>query len=483
MKEKSLVKNSIYNVVYKFVNVIYPLITTMYISHIFLADGVGKIASMQNIVQYFVMFASLGIPSYGIREIAKVRNNPEELNGIYSELLLINAVATTACIVAFYSMVFCFDYFETNRSYYCVLGLNIVLNYLNIDWLFQGIEEYYYITKRNIIVKLTLLILIFVCIRDKDDLFLYLLLIVFATAGNYIFNLYYSLKLGIRGRFLKCSVKNHIKPIVYLLCITISVELYTMIDTTMMTFMCDAKCIGYYSSSIKMIKMIVTVVTAVSGVLLPRLSYYLKCNDFESCKRLLTKANNVLFVLVIPSVGGIFCIADDLILIILGESFLPAALTMKLLSILIIIIGLSNLFTSQILMTYGAEKKIMFCTILGAVVNVVMNIILIPVLEQNGAAIASVIGEFIVMTMAFLCSRKYIKYKVDVSSLIKEIVGTVVMVLVIREINGAGIQVLFRLFLELIIGVTVYFTTCFLLRNMVVIDMLVSFLKINKQGE
>lgn len=152
-KSNSLFNNSIYNVLYKLLNVIFPLVSSAYVSHVLLAVGVGRIASAQNIAQYFVLVAALGLPNYGTREIAKVRDDNGMKNETFSELFLINLVSTILCSVAYYGLILGNKFFDSNRSLYLIVGLSIVFNAINIDWLYQGLEDYKYIAARSFAIK------------------------------------------------------------------------------------------------------------------------------------------------------------------------------------------------------------------------------------------------------------------------------------------------------------------------------------------
>ena len=135
-KEKSLVKNSIFSVAYKLINVLFPLITAIYTARVLTATGVGKVAYAQNIVMYFATIAALGIPNYGTREMAKLRNNSQKMNVMFSELLLINTISTTVCLIVYVSLIFSISLFHTNIYLYTAAGLAIAFNYLNVDWVY-----------------------------------------------------------------------------------------------------------------------------------------------------------------------------------------------------------------------------------------------------------------------------------------------------------------------------------------------------------
>ena len=223
MKESSLARNSMFFVFYKLLTVLFPLITVSYVSQVLLASGVGKVSSAQNIVQYFVLIASLGIPNYGIREIAKVRNDSSNVNKVFSELFSINSISTGLCTIIYYVIVLNSKYFTIEKNLYLLIGLTIILNFFNVDWFYQGIEEYSYITKRSFVVKIISLILLLVFVRESGDYLVYALIYIIGIAGNNFINCINLKKYGIKFSLSNTNVRRHIKPVFVLLCTTLKI--------------------------------------------------------------------------------------------------------------------------------------------------------------------------------------------------------------------------------------------------------------------
>ena len=174
--QQSIAKNAIFNILYKALNVFFPFISASYVSHILLSSGDGKVAYAQNIAQYFVLLAPLGLKTYGVKQIAKNRNDKYKRNKKFSELFLINFVSTTIFSLIYYIIIFNSSYFEENRLLFCVTGLAIVFNYINIDWFYEGIEQYAYIAIRSFIIKLVSLIMLFIFVKSPSDYVIYALI-------------------------------------------------------------------------------------------------------------------------------------------------------------------------------------------------------------------------------------------------------------------------------------------------------------------
>lgn len=476
MNRKSLVENSLFNVLYKCLNIVFPLLTAGYVSRVLLPSGVGKVAYAQNIAQYFVLIAALGLPNYGTREISKARNDVKICNKIFSELFFLNALSTLICLLLYYMLIIVMPFFYSNQLLYMVTGLSILLNFLNVDWFYQGTEQYQYIAIRSFVIKLISLVSIFVFVRKQSDYIVYALIFALAGAGNNIYNVLHLRKENVRIVINELNIRTHVKPVLLLLGTTIAIELYTLLDTTMIGMFCVDESVAYYSYSMRIVKTVIVVVAAIGGVLLPRLSMYYVQNQLEECKMLVNKVLEILLYLFIPAGIGIIVCASDIIRIMYGEAFLPSVITLRIEALLIYALGFSNLFGTQVLLTFGKEKQLLIAAIIGAGSNVLLNFFLIRMLQQNGAAIASIISESLVTVMTFCWARKCIDIRVNLKNLLSSILASVLMAIVIVMISHFIENVLVRLLISICLGGLVYLVVTISMKN-TVIKMLKVFIK------
>lgn len=470
MSQKSLAKNSLFFMCYKLLGVVFPLITVSYISQVLLANGVGKVSSAQNIVQYFVLIAALGIPNYGIREAAMVRENTKQRSILFSELFSINFISTTVCLIAYYLMVSKLTIYRNEITLYLVAGINIFLNYFNVDWFYQGLEEYSYITKRSFIIKIVSLVLLFTFVRQPRDYIDYALIYVFGFAGNSIINFINLRKYNIRFSLKEANVLKHIKPVMVMLCTTVAIELYTLVDTTMITFMCDSENVAYYTNSIKIVRLVITLVTSIGGVLLPRLSYNKAQGMIEECENIVNKVFAIMFFLLVPSGVGLFILSETIVYVFFGYSFEGAIVTLKIASFLVYALGFSNLFGTQVLLTFGEEKKLFYATVCGAISNIILNSVLIRFYQQNGAAVASIVSELLVTGITFYYARNHLRISMNIPFIFKVLLSSALMgtcVFLVSELN-------FNKLLSLVIctglGILVYIVLNIILKNEVLYE-------------
>lgn len=476
MEKKSVFKNSMYNMFYKGFTALFPLLTTTYISRILLAEGVGKVSYANTIVMYFLLVASLGIPFYGVKVIAQNYNDKKKLTTSFMELFSINAIMTTFCIVAYYIVINYIPYFETKIELLNVFGLLLIFNYFNLDWFYQGIEEYSYIATRSIIIKIISFVLMVLFVKTANDVIIYSIILCIATAGNNILNLI-NLRKYLSKEFEKINILPHLKPNIIMLVSVIAQELYSTIDTLMLEHFYGDSYVGYYTNSVKVIKMVYTLSIAMVTAFYPRISQYIGENKKEECNNLITLGTKIILLISIPASIGIALTSRYSVPIFFGNSFIESVLTIKFLSILIIVFSLSYFLGHVILMAVNKEKNILLATTFGAFVNLILNLILIPLYKHNGASIASVCSEVIVMGLLIYNSKKYFKLNIDkkfISSLFNATIVMTIYVLIISlliKIEWLG------MLLSVFGGVLIYLGILYALKN----DMIYYFLQIIKK--
>ena len=460
---KSLFKNSVYNILYRCLNVIFPLITVSYVSRVLQASGVGEVASATNIANYFTVLAALGLPTYGTKVIAACRNK-NELNKSFWELFSINMISTLLFATSYYSMILIHPFFEKDVTLYCVVGLAIVFNFINVDWFYQGKEEFAYITIRSFVIKSLSMIAIFVFVRTKEDMLEYAIILTLSNVSNYIFNIIHIRK------FISFSVPHleivqHLRPIFLLLFASIVIELYTMVGTTMLTVFSNSESVGYYVNSMSVIRIVRTLVTAVCAVFLPRLSYYYYSGNNEAFEKLIVKGLGILIYLTVPAAIGVFMVSTDTVLVLFGNSFVQASISVKILSLSIITIALSNFIGYQIFITIKKERLMVFSTIVGAVTNISLNMLLVGKLDYVGVAIASSVSELAVTVFQIYKLKKLNLLHVDKNLLKSVLISSIIMIIIICLIYQIGLNPLTELLTIIVIGAGSYLFLTLIQKN------------------
>ena len=464
--KKSLVKNSIYNVIYKGFTALFPLITTTYTSRVLLADGVGKVSYASTIVSYFAIIAALGLPQYGIKIIAR-SISAEDRSKAFIELFVINLCSTFVCIIAYYAMINSWAFFSDKRFLLNIMGIQLILNVFNIDWFYQGVEEYGYITKRSILIKILSFIAMLIAVKEPSDYIKYGFILCMATAGNYILNVLHlrgKIELSING----INIKRHLKPIFILLASALATEIYTMLDTVMIEYFHGDVYVGLYSNSVKIVRLIHTLSIASVAPFYPRISYYLREERTESVNELLTTGIKGILVVSIPCVLGIELLSDQIVLTLFGNSFLGAANTLRILAPLIVVFSIAYFLGHLVLMATGNESKILIATVIGAIVNFSINTLLIPLYKQNGAAIASVLAEIIITVILITYSHKYYKIRMSKSFIESTSLSNLLMGVIVYFTRMNSVGSVIGVMISILTGILTYGLSLIIFKNEII---------------
>lgn len=472
MKEISLKKNAVLNILKTFLGVVFPLVTFPYSSRILQPDGIGKVNFAQSVISYFAIFAAMGISSYGIREAAKLRDDREKLSKFCKEVFILNCASMLISYTVLIFAIFFIPKFTPYRSVLCVCSTTIIFTTIGMDWLYKAEEDYFYITVRHLFFQVISVIFLFVFVKSKDDYIKYAGIAVFANVGSNLLNFFHSKKYI---SFRCCKIDNpfrHLKSILILFSMTIAISIYTTLDTTMVGLLSSDYQVGLYTASTKINKIVLQLVTSIGFILMPRLSYYIGKKDFQSFDKLVYKGVDVMFLLSIPCAVGLSVLSESITLLLSGSYYVEAIPVMRMMNPIIVVIGMGSLLGSQILIPMGKEKYTLISEIVGACTNFSLNLLLIPKFQAFGAAIATVIAEtFVTMTQLFF-ARKYFDLKKFFLPMFKYLANSIIMgCLVFFVISTINSEVL-KLILGTITGLCVYFLILLLEKNYLLLEIM-----------
>ena len=411
MKTPSLKKNIALNLFKTVLNLLFPLITFPYASRILLPDGIGRVSFARSFIDYFILIATLGISTYGIRETAKIRDNREKLSKISREIVTINMISTAVSYFLLFIAIFCIPKLTNYRLLLIVISAKILFTALGLDWLYGGVEDYKYITTRAVIFQIISIVLLFMFVNRPEDYLKYASIAVFSNVGSNICNWIHSKKYIDLFKKTRIELKKHVKPIFILFAMVAVTKVYAVLDVTMLGFLCDDWQVGIYSAAEKVNKIVLSMVVAACTVLLPRLSYYSEKNEIQKFNNLAYKGFDVLLLVSIPSWIGLSLISYQIIMLVSGENYISAVPLMCIMSPIILIIGLSNFIGMQLFMPLRKEKYTLYSVICGAVVNFSLNLILVPRYQAFGAAISTICAEIIVTAVQLVLARDIINLK------------------------------------------------------------------------
>ena len=463
MAKKSVTKNYIYNLMYQILVMIIPLITTPYLSRVLGAKNIGIYSYTLSITTYFILFGSLGVAMYGQREIAYLQDNPKKRSITFYEILLMRFITLGISLILFY---FSFCNYGQYNIYYKILILEIVANAIDISWYFQGLEEFKKTVVRNTIVKIISVICIFTLVKSSSDLNKYFIIYVLSTfLGNLTLWFYipkYTEKISIK----ELKIFKHIKPTLMLFIPQIAIQLYTVLDKTMIgSLVSDKSEVGYYEQAQKIVKLLMTMATSLGTVMMPRIAHTYASGDKKKLKEYMDKSFGFILMLAFPLMFGLISISTHFVPIFYGPGYDKVSIIINVISPIIVIIGLSNVIGTQYLLPTKQQNKFTISVTTGAIVNLILNFILIRMYKSVGASIATVIAECAVTGVQLYLVRKEIKIFDIFKIAFKYIIASIVMFICSMFIGNAINNDLLSIAIQGITSVLVYFILLLLMRD------------------
>jgi O-antigen/teichoic acid export membrane protein len=399
--------NFIYSTILTASNFIFPFLTFPYISRVLGVSNVGVYNWVGGIVQYFILFSMMGIGIVGIREVAKNRNNKEELSKTFSSLLMLTVFTTVLSLLVLCILMAVIPKFVEYKAMFYIGAANIFINLFLVEWFFKGIENFKYITIRSIIVKSIYVISVFVFVKHRGDYVVYYFLTVSAVVLNALFNWIYSRKF-VHFTFKSINIRPFIKPFLILGIYLLFNSMYSTFNVAYLGFVGGNKEVGYYTTATKLYGILLAFFSAFTGVMLPRISALVAENNFKEVNRLIERSFDILYTFCFPIIIFFMFFAPEVIRIIAGSGYEGSILPMRIVMPLMIIIGTEEILIIQLLMPLNKDKAIFINSVIGAVIGVALAVILVKNLHSVGSSIVWVCSELSILISASYFVHKYV---------------------------------------------------------------------------
>lgn len=470
MAKKSVKKNYIYNVMYQILAILVPIITTPYLSRVLGAENIGIYSFTLSITTYFILFGSLGVAMYGQREIAYVQDDVEKRSKTFFEIFIMKSITLLISLIVFY-ITFCIH--GEYSVYYKILILEIITNIIDISWLFQGMEEFKKTVVRNTIVKIISVICIFLFVKSQEDLYKYFIIYVLSNFLGNVSLWMYLPKFIKKQKIKEINFTKHIKQIIMLFIPQMATQIYTVLDKTMIgAIVSDKSEVGYYEQAQKVIKLSMTIATSLGTVMMPRIAATYAKGNSAKIKEYMNQSFAFIMMIALPMMFGIISISYNFVPIFYGSGYDKVAPLLCIISPIIVLIGLSNVTGTQYLLPTKQQNKYTVSVIIGAIVNFVLNLILIKNFKSIGASIATVIAELAVTLTQFALIRKTFKISEVIKMIYKFIIASIIMFIISLIINIAINNNMLSIIIQCFISVIVYFAVLIILKDKFIIDII-----------
>lgn len=448
----SLKKNIVLSYINTITGIIFPIITFPYASRVLLPEGIGIVDFNFSIINYIVLFTSLGIPTYAVREIAKYRDNIELRNQKTVEIALLNLILCFFGYVAVALIGIFVPKVNAHLALFYVLSLAIFFTAIGVYWFYQAIEDFKFITLRGIIIRTVCAISLFVFVKDRDDLIVYGLIVVGSTVGNNLLN-FVHLRHFIRLstiRIRQLNIWQHLKPAAKIFLMFAFVSIYIYLNNVILGFLQGDRAVGLYTSGMRISHLINMVVTSLGTVMLPRCSNLIETGRENEFNSLTAKSYHFVLSVALPLSAALICFAHPMTLLLCGSHFTDAIAVVMITAPTVLIVSISDVVGMQVLLPKNKETIIVCSTAVAAMVNVALNFLLIPYLAEIGAAIGTLAAELSILVVEIVWGRKYISFGFFGKSVTNIVAGTAVMILSITPV-----LFLDNIFLELALGIII----------------------------
>lgn len=462
-----VIRNYLYNVGYQVLAIIVPLITSAYVARVLRPEGVGANAFTNSVIQYFILFASMGIGYYGNRQIAYVRENQQKMANTFWEIQIVKTIMTLIAFIAFEVFMI---FYTKQPEYMWAQSINLVAVAFDISWFYEGIEDFKVTVLKNSFVKIVSMIAIFIFIKGPNDVTLYIAVLAISTLlGNL------TLWPNIRRDLPRVKLKllkpwPHFLPMIELFVPQIATQVYVQLNKTMLGTMVNETASGYYQYSDNLVKLILALVTATGTVMLPHVANAFSHGDMHKVNEMLYKSFDFVSAVSYPMMFGIAAISLTLVPKYYGPGYEPVGPAMMIESIVILMIAWSNALGVQYLVPLNRIKQFTASVTAGAIVNIILNIPLIHLWGLDGAMWSTVISETAVTLYQLIVVRHLLSYKKLFHGSWKYFISGLIMFVVVFWMNRNLKDSWLMMAVEILAGVVIYAILVLILRAPIVYE-------------
>jgi O-antigen/teichoic acid export membrane protein len=470
MKNKSpnIKINFIYTLSYQVLAVIVPLITTPYISRVLAPENIGIISYTTSICNYFLLLGNLGMATYAQLEIAKHRENKHDTSSLFFE---ISIARTTTMAVAFISYMIFISLTGEHKIMYWFLSANLIASFIDCSWFYQGLEDFKKVTLRNVAVKILSVILIFTCVKDSGDSYIYVLILYGSTI---VANAY--LWVGLKKYLEKVNLKElkilrHFKGCGVYFIPTVATILSVSIGKTLLGYMGGSNLEnGFFEQAFKIQFIIIAIPSSLNLVMRPRMAYLMSNHQFDEVSHKMVYSVRFILFIMVAITFGLIGTADNIVPWFLGAGWDKVSVLLKIFSICILFSSVSLCFSELYYLPYNKVSSLSAILYAGTAVNIVANVLLIPNYLSIGATLAAVASQFVVMALLLFFSRKDVKVWNITKNSFKYFISGIIMLGVLSYLNNYIPTTVYGFLILIISGFTIYIVTLIVLRDAFLLD-------------
>ena len=407
---------------------IFPLITFPYVSRVLGVSNIGICNYVDGIIHYYILFSTLGIASYGVREIAKNSDDFDKCSQVFSSLFSLNAILTVAASIILVISSYTISSLESYKPFLLIGLVKLIANLFLTEWFFQGVQLFKYITIRSLVIRFLYVISLFLFVKKADDVYVYYLLTALVVVVNAVLNWRFS-KNYRHFSFKKLNISLIIWPVLVFGYYRILTSMYTTFNVVYLGSQCGNTEVGFFSTATKLYSIIMAVFTAFTTIMVPRVSQMIKQKQITELQSIADKTFSLLERFSIPII--IFChfFASQIILLLAGTGYEGAIIPFKIVIFLLLVIGMEQITIQQFLMASTSNKSILLVSTVGAFVGLSINLLLTEKLGSIGAAIAWGCSELSVLLIGLSLTRRILHIRLALKPLLINILSAILYVI------------------------------------------------------
>lgn len=405
----SLQKNFIYSSILTVSKYLFPLIVYPYVSRTLGLSNIGIVNFIDNLVNYFVIISMMGISTVGVREIAAVRSNKQQLSKTFVSLLALTGITTVIAIIVLWITMYTVPSLIPYQDLLYVGIIKLTFNLFLTEWFFMGIEDFKYITNRSLFVKCLYVISVFLFVKSASDYKLYYVISTATFLVNALFNLVYIRKF-VNWSFRSIDMRPFYRAFFIMGVYVLLTNVYTMLNPVWLGFVTNTDEVGYFTTATKLHNIIMAVLLSFTNILFPRVSNLLAEGKKDEFWQKINVAFDAIFLFAFPTISFMLVAGPDLLHLVVGNGFEGSYLPLRIITPLVLIIGIEQILVIQILMASHCDKVVLRNSFIGAIVALVFNILLTSQMGADGSAVVWVIAEFTIMVLSGLVVYQKFRY-------------------------------------------------------------------------
>lgn len=448
-----LLKNYIYNLVYQIVAIILPLVTIPYASRVLGAEMIGINSYTNTIISYFVLIANVGLTTYGNRTISYTRDSVLKRSQKFWEIFVIKIIMALFSLALFFTFTCIYREYTT---FLYIQSIQILATAIDISWFFTGMEDFKRTVTRNILTKILSAICIIAFVKSREDLWLYILILVLSTfLGNLTLWTYVFDAIEVIN-FKSLQLKEHIKPVFVLFIPQLATTLFLTLNKLLLGNLSTLSQSGYFDSADKVIRILLTFITAIGTVIFPRLANSFNRGEKRNVEELLKLSFGAVNIIAFPMIVGIMVIGRPFSILFFGSEFEGIEIVLGILSIELIFMGWSSVLGNQFLVAINKTKGLTVSVFIASLILLISSFILIPMLGASGASISSVIGEATIALVQLYYVSKQTRLCLLFSDISKILVSSLIMGTTCLVIGSYFYDGIMKLCVQGTVGLMVY---------------------------